>query len=181
MRRRLTIEHSGRIIALLNTHGERLYRLLVRLTLREDVAEDLLQDLVVKLAQARGFAAAARPYAYARASAVNLAFSWIRRHRRELAIEGYDPPAGEPPAWSKMVQAEEIQQMLRRMSDLGERDRLILTMRHFDEASYDEIGQALGCTVHQARGLCHKAVGRLRAAMTEVHGEKLETSEEVGP
>jgi DNA-directed RNA polymerase specialized sigma24 family protein len=69
------------VAALLNCHGERLYRLLVRLTLREDVAEDLLQDLAVKLSQASGFAAAENPYAYARRAAVNLAFSWITHLR----------------------------------------------------------------------------------------------------
>ena len=70
------ITGGERVISLLNSHGERLYRLLVRMTLCEEVAEDLLQDLAVKLSAADGFVVADQPYAYARRAAVNLAFSW---------------------------------------------------------------------------------------------------------
>jgi RNA polymerase sigma factor (sigma-70 family) len=157
---------------LLNCHGERLYRLLVRLTLREDVAEDLLQDLVVKLAQASTFAAAENPYAYARKAAVNLAFSWIRSRRRgrEHVVESIDPPADDPPPWSRLVRSEDIRRVLDHMEDLGERDRLILAMRYFDDAGFEEIAQVIGGTGHQARGLCHKAIRQLRTAMVETDG-----------
>lgn len=102
--RRFAIEHGNEIVDLLNVHGERLYRLLVRFTLREDVAEDLLQDLAVKLSKASGFAAAEDVYAYARKAAVNLGFSWMRsrRRRRERAFEPDDllnplHPDADPP------------------------------------------------------------------------------------
>jgi len=178
---RFEIRYSSKVILLLNSHGDRLYRLLVRLTLREDVAEDLLQDLVVKLSQASGFANAENPYSYARTATVNLAFSWFRGRRREQAIEGTDYPAGDPPPWSSLVKTEEIQRMLDHMGDLSDRDRLILAMRYFDEASYDEIARVFGGTTHQARGLCHKAIGRLRAKMAEPKDGKPETREEVKP
>lgn len=167
------------IIALLNTHGERLYRLLLRLTLREDVADDLLQDLVVKLSQASGFTSAAQPYAYARATATNLAFSWMRRRRPERSLEYFDYQAHEMPPWSKMVRTEEIQQMLDAMDTLSERDRVILVMRYFDEAGYDDICRVIGCTVHQARALRHKAVGRLRAAMIQAKPDGRESPGEM--
>ncbi len=157
------------MIALLNSHGERLYRLLVRLTLREDVAEDLLQDLVVKLSQAGSFAAADNPYAYARRSAVNLAFSWIRsrRRERERTAETLDQAANDPPPWARLVSLEDIRRVLEHLQDLGERDRMIVTMRYFDDANYEEITQVVGGTSHQARANCHKAIRRLRAAMAE--------------
>ena len=80
------------MIALLNAQGPQLYRLLLRLTLREDVAEDLLQDLTMNLSQADGFAQATHPYAYARTSATNLAFNWIRSQRRALPLDRCDLP-----------------------------------------------------------------------------------------
>ncbi len=154
---------------MLKSDGERLYRLLLRLTLREDVAEDLLQDLVVKLSQASGFAAAENPYAYARRTAVNLAFSWIRGRRRgrEEAFESLDPPGEDSPAWAGLVRAEDIRRLLDHMGGLDERDRLILAMRYFDEVPYEEIAAVIGGTNQQARGLAHKAIKRLRAAMNE--------------
>jgi RNA polymerase sigma-70 factor (ECF subfamily) len=164
-RRRFGIRYGHQVISLLDSHGDRLYRLLVRLTLREDVADDLFQDLVVKLAQARGFAAADNSYAYARTAAVNLVFNWIRSRRRVQPIKGVDRPADDPPAWSQLVDAEEIQRMLDHIRDLRERDRLILVMRYFDEASYLEISQVIGGTPHGARSRCHRAIKRLRVAM----------------
>lgn len=154
---------------MLNCSGERLYRLLVRLTLREDVAEDLLQDLVVRLSRARGFAAAENPHAYARKAAVNLAFSWIRsrRHEREQTLETFDHPADDQPPWSRLVRAEDIRRVLAQMERMGDRDRLILAMRYFDEAGFEEIAQVIGGTDHQARALCHKAMARLRKAVVE--------------
>jgi len=151
------------------------------MTLREDVAEDLLQDLVVKLAQADGFAHAENPYAYARTATINLAFSWHRGRRKEQAIEGADYPTGDPPPWSNLVKMEEIQRMLEYMGNLGEQDQLILTMRYFDEASYDEVARVVGGTAHQACGLCHKAIRRLRAKMIEPKGGKFQTRTEVKP
>ncbi|HPP20831.1 MAG: sigma-70 family RNA polymerase sigma factor [Phycisphaerae bacterium] len=180
---RVAIGHDSKVISLLNSHGERLYRLLVRLCLREDVAEDLLQDLAVKLSQASSFAAAQDPYAYARKAAVNLAFSWIRSRQRErertmwLSAHSTD----EPPPWMKLVNAEDIRRVLEHMESLGDRDRLILAMRYFEEAEYEEIAQVIGSTDHQARALCHKAIERLRKAMVEPDPSVLEPRTEVEP
>lgn len=177
----VVIGRGNKVVVLLNAHGERLYRLLVRLTLREDVAEDLLQDLALKLAQAGSFAAAEDPYAYARKAAVNLAFSWIRRRRREReqALGNLNHPAEEQAPWRRLVNAEDILRVLEHMEKLREQDRLILTMRYFDEAPYEEIAHAIGCTSHQARALCHKAIGRLRRAMNGPDGRVLESRGEV--
>lgn len=154
------------MIVLLNAHGQRLYRLLLRLTLREEVAEDLLQDLTVKLLQADGFAHATEPYAYARTAAMNLARNWFRSRTRNLPLSPSSLPDPQPPIWAGLVDAEEVQQLLQSISELSEKDRVILTMRYFDDAGYDEIARACGNTAHQARALCAKSIARLRAAMT---------------
>ncbi len=175
------ITGGERVISLLSSHGERLYRLLVRMTLCEQVAEDLLQDLLVKLSAADGFVEADRPYAYARRAAVNLAFSWIRGRKRVVSLEADAQVAADSPPWLKLVEAEEIQLLLDHMESLADRDRTILVMRYFDEASYTEIGEAVGQTAHQVRGLCHKAIKRLRAVMHDADGENLAQRTEVKP
>lgn len=147
------------------------------------MADDLLQDLVVKLSQADTFDTAENPYAYARRAAVNLAFSWIRTRRRdrEQAVEDFDHPDSDPPVWSKLVRAEDIRRVLDHMEDLGDRDRFILAMRYFDEAGFDEIAQVIGGTKDQARALCHKAIRRLRTAMTQRDRSLLEPRTEGKP
>ena len=179
----VVIGQDCQVTALLKAHGERLYRLLVRLTLREDVAEDLLQDLAVKLSQAGGFAGAENAYAYARKAAVNLAFSWIRsrRRKREQPVENLDRPGDDPPAWSRLVRVEEIRRMLAHMEELNDRDRLILAMRYFDEAGFEEIAGVIGGNSHQARAFCHKAIRQLRAAMMRAQRPAFDARREVTP
>jgi DNA-directed RNA polymerase specialized sigma subunit len=65
------------------------------------------------------------------------------------------------------------------MEDLDDRDRLILVMRYFDEAGFEEIARFIEGTEHQARALCHKAIRRLRTAMAEPDGRTLKPRTEV--
>ncbi len=154
--------------------GPRLHGLLVRLTLRGDVAEDLLQDLTVRLAESDGFAKAEYPYAYARRTAVNLAMDWRRRnvsrHRRESANARSEGLDGHP--LIELEQAELIDRMLDELEHLKERDRDLIVMRFMDAMPFEDIGQAIGKTGNQARGLCHHAVRRLRERMQDVLGEE---------
>lgn len=155
---------------LLSAEGRALHGLLWRLTQRADVAEDLMQDLVVKLAGSATFAAADRPGAFARRAATNLALDWrrkqVRRGKRTewAAVEhGLPGPADEP--WSTMQDAEQVTAMLDALATLKSTDRLVLTMRYLEEADYDAVAEALGKTKSQTRGLCFKAIGRLRKQM----------------
>ena len=105
----------------------------------------------------------------------------VRSRKRMVSLEADDQVAADVPPWSKLVEAEEIQLLLDHMESLADRDRTILIMRYFDEASYAEIGEALGQTTHQVRGLCHKAIRRLRAVMHDADGENLAQRTEVKP
>ena len=152
------------VLALLTDHGARLHALLVRLTLREDVAEDLMQELFLTLVRRHGFSRAKDPVAYAIRSATNLAFDWRRAQKRTPAKESsYDGLcADESSPLSKLVEREEQQRALDALGDLPGRSRDIVIMRYLQQQSYEEIGIMLGKTSHQSRGLCHKALDRLR-------------------
>lgn len=173
------IKHRDKLVVLLEKDGQRLYRLLVRLTLREDVAEDLLQDLAIKLASADGFAEARNPYAYARTAAVRLAFDWRRRQRAQLPLQS-DPDAQVRPSWVHLVRQEEIECLMRHMDQLAERDRLILILRFFDGAPFRQISRVVGGTTQQVRGLCYKALRRLRDRMAGIFVDGPVDHEEAG-
>src|SRR5262245_28189080 len=103
-----------RLLRILDEHGRELHALFTRLTLREDAAEDLLQDLCVRLLVSDGFAHTDHPKGYAFRAAINLAFDWRRRRRRERStrplpdeLEGATVvPLGG------MIHAEELDQTL---------------------------------------------------------------------
>lgn len=160
-------------LLLLAEHGERLYSLLVRLTLRTDVADDLLQDLYCKLVQDGRYAAAANPLGYAMRMAANLAFDHRRARQRVERTESAAPPAvdaGKSPLL-ELVHREELDQLLDVLGQLPAANREIVVLRYLEQHDYETIGRMLGKTAHQVRGLCHKAIGRLRELLDVRHNE----------
>lgn len=158
---------SNRLEELLETGGRQLYALLVRLTLSEDAADDLLQELVVRLSRSEGFWAADNPLAYARRSAIHLAFDRCRRMKRRPKVE---PLTTEPESEVKsplraLVDREELESVLTAMEKLSSTSCGCLVLHYIEQLSYDEIAGQLGATPHQVRGLCHKGIRRLRQLM----------------
>jgi len=158
-------QRQTELLELLETSGARLHALLARLTLREDVAEELMQDLFLKLHGARDQGRIECWYAYARRTAINLAFDWRRRRkaRRSPSLEGLmeQPLEGNSPL-SELIEAEELEQVLAAIGQLRRISREALVMRYIQQDSYEEIARQLGKTPHHVRALCSGAMRTLR-------------------
>lgn len=152
------------LLQLLKTHGAELHALFTRLTLRADVAEDLLQELFLKLRDVEGFSNATNRVAYAFRTAIHLALDW-RRSRRPLQHLGDEPAAASLSPADALIRAEELEEVLEAVDELSPIDREIVVLHYLQHESYAEIAERLGKTEHQVRGLCHKALGRLRARL----------------
>ena len=158
------IERQRKILQLLDTSGVDLHRLLARLTLREDVVGDLLQELFIRLCNSKAFDKAENPFAYAHRAAMNLAFEWRRKRKiicqpleeNCLAAENGSSSLG------KMIQAEELEQILNATSKLTDLARNVVVMHYIEQESYEEIAQRLGKKPQYMRSLCSKAMARLR-------------------
>ncbi len=152
------------LLSLLETHGAALHALFTRLVLRPDVAEDLLQELFLKLQHADGFARAADRKAYAFRAAVHLAFDWRRAHRpmQPLATE---PPGAATSPLDRLIDAEELEQVLEAIGQLPDLGRQVVVLRYLQQQEYAAIAEQLGKTEHQVRGLCAKALARLRSLL----------------
>jgi RNA polymerase sigma-70 factor (ECF subfamily) len=153
------------LLELLETSGAKLHALLARLTLREDVAEELMQDLFLKLHGARDQGGIECWYAYARRTAINLAFDWRRRQavRRACSLDAASQRASDDAApLSRLIESEELNQVLTAIDQLSGASREVLVMRYIQQDSYETIAGQLGKTVHQARALCFKAMSVLR-------------------
>ncbi len=145
------------LLDFLDISGPYLLRLLYRVTLREDVAEDLLQELFLKLQASDGFRSAANRPAYARGTALHLAFDW-RRDQRRCPITALPPDeavTSDPSPLQRLIEYEEIQTVLDLMAELPMPSVELLTMRYLHQDSYETIAHQLGKTTHQARALCH--------------------------
>ncbi len=162
------IERQKKILALLDTSGPRLHRLLGRLTQREDTIGDLLQELFVRLWNSKAFDKAEDPLAYAYRAAINLAFEWRRRQQVTCQSIGgrYQAVQDDSSALGKMIQAEELEQVLDATSQLSDLARDVVVMRYIEQDSYEEIAQRLGKKPQHLRSVCAKAVAQLREVLT---------------
>ena len=158
------IERQKKILQLLDTSGPRLHRLLARLTRREDVVGDLLQELFLRLWNSKAFDKAEDPFAYAYRTAINLAFEWRRQQQiRNQPLEGNCPVVQDNSSvLGKMVQAEELEQILDAILRLSDLTRDVVVMRYIEQASYEEIAQRLDKEPQYMRSVCSKAMARLR-------------------
>ena len=163
------IERQKKILQLLDTSGERLHRLLGRLTRREDTVGDLLQELFLKLLNSKTFDKAEDPFAYAYRAAINLAFEWRRKQKAiyRISQENCPAPKDNPSALGKMIQAEEMEQVLNAASKLTDLARDVVVMHYIEQDSYEEIGRRLGKKPQYMRALCSKAMTELREMLVK--------------
>ena len=161
------IERQKKILELLDTSGPRLHRLLARLTRREDVIGDLLQELFIRLWNSNVFDKAEDPLAYAYRTAINLAFEW-RRQQQMTCRYAEAGPAGQdhPSILGKMIQDEELEQVLDATSKLSDLARDVVVMRYIEQDSYEEIAERLGKKPQHLRSVCAKAMAQLREVLT---------------
>ena len=152
------------LLELLDNSGASLYTLLTRLTLREDTAEELMQELFIKLSNSSGFKKCISRDAYARKTAINLAFDWRRKFRQKFQLkpEIYKPVSNDGSPLSKLIQSEELEEVLDAVGQLNKSWRQALVMRYIQQLSYDDIAEQMQKTPHHARALCSKALNRLR-------------------
>jgi RNA polymerase sigma factor (sigma-70 family) len=155
-----------RLNQLLDAHGRGLHALLLRMTLDREAAAELFQDLFARLAGSTGFAEAADFPAFAYRAAMNLAHDWRRRRWRvpimsPLPEQLIDPNAS-PPGCSA-----ELARVLDAVGQLAPAARDAICLRYLQQMSYDELGQTIGRSAHQARALCHAGIARVRRLLAE--------------
>lgn len=158
------------LLELLDRSGASLFTLLTRLTLREDAAEELMQELFLKLSNSRGFEKSISPDAYARRTAINLAFDWRRKFRQKDKAQNfaYEVVSNDSSPLSKIIRTEELEEMLDAIEKLNENGRQMIIMRYIQQKSYEDIAEQIGKTTHQVRALCSKAMTCLRNKMGTV-------------
>jgi RNA polymerase sigma factor (sigma-70 family) len=163
------IERQRRILQLLDTSGADLHRLLARLTLREDIVGDLLQELFIRLCNSKAFDKADDPFAYAHRAALNLAFEWRRKKNTtcQPLEENCLAARNGPSVLGKMIQTEELEQILNATSNLTDLARDVVVMRYIEQKSYEEIAQLLGKKPQYMRSLCSKAMARIRGLLAK--------------
>jgi RNA polymerase sigma factor (sigma-70 family) len=123
-----------------------------------------MQELFIKLINSRSFDKAGNRQAYTRRAAINLAFDWRRRQKRNpLRLDQVrEPASNDSSPFGKLVQAEELDEILNAIGQMNKVPREAFVMRYIQEESYDYIAKQLDKTAHHVRALCSRALNHLR-------------------
>lgn len=163
-----------KLLDLLESSGPGLHRLLTRLTFREEIAEELMQELFIKLSNYGGLDKVRNLGAFARTTAMNLAFDWRRRQKlATTAIHELSEEAAKVKApLDMLVLNEELLQTLDAIEKLNPEARQVLVMRTIEKAGYEEISDQVGKSVHHIRGICHRARKQLKEILEKPNSQQ---------
>lgn len=155
-----------------DTFGTRLYRYVLVLLGNETASEDVLQNMFVSLAKTRERLAQVDNLAgYLFAMARNLALN-VRRGqgRREENIEEYadilTTEANDPEA------ADDRDQILKALLELPMEQREVVTMKCWQNMTFEEIAQALQVSLNTAASRYRYALEKLRNQLRRLHNER---------
>jgi RNA polymerase sigma-70 factor (ECF subfamily) len=100
--------------------------------------------------------------------AVNEALNLLRRNEREEPLDDdVDLPDGSGDPESRLVQSQANGRLRRCLMRLSTQDRIVLTLRHFSELSYQDIAQALDLDEKTVKSRLFEARKRLRDLVGE--------------
>ena len=127
-----------------------------------------MQELFCRLCRIEDLSKINHLEAYARRAAVHLAYDWLRDRKRNplsLSESGIDPVS------PTLSVRPEIQDRLCQILDAAARLEGLtwdcFVMRYIEQMKHDEIAARLGKTPQQVRGLCSRAVRKIREMVTE--------------
>lgn len=153
---------EGSLEGLFRQHQPRILRQLGRSVAR-DAAPDLCQEAFLRIASAAETRTIAKPLAYLRRAAANLAIDYVRRVVRRPAFEPIALDIDSVPA-ADQIRALEARDLLRRLEcalrRLKPRTREIFLAHRLDGYSYGEIAARTGLSVkavekHMSRAIAH--------------------------
>ncbi len=152
---------------ILKEHQQMIYWRIRKMVLDHDLANDLTQDTFIKvwknLSRFEGKSALS---SWIHRIAINTALSHLEKEKRQRAhMEQFEEPivAGEQTITSELVTIK----LLRALAVLPPKQRLIFSLKYFDEMKYDEISELTGNAVGGLKASYHLAVKKITEFLNE--------------
>jgi RNA polymerase sigma-70 factor (ECF subfamily) len=163
--------------ALVNRHAGPVYNLALRLLRHPEEAEDLAQEAFLRawrgLARFRGDSQFST---WLYRIVLNLCYSHLPRLKHELAIltpdeEALHLPDGRPEVGAGLLSAELNAVLHGAIEALPAGYRLLITLRHLQEMSYNEIAEVTGLPLGTVKTGIFRARQMLRSALEAYEGD----------
>ena len=147
-----------------------IYNAAYRVLGREEDASDVTQTVFLKVAEnLGGFDPRFRFFSWIYRIAMNESLNLLRRNGRDQPL-GEDEPEGPEtagPEW-RAAEAEASARIQKVLMGMKPADRAVITLRHFSDCSYEEIGQVLEIDVKTVKSRLFEARSRLRALLGDL-------------
>lgn len=164
-------------------HREPVVHFLYRMVQNQEVAEELAQEVFLRVYRSRGgYQPTARFTSWLYRIAANLAFNWLRHERRQnnpLSLDaarrnGLIPQvAGQQASIEDLLIRKSFLDGVRRaVAELPDRQRAVVVLHKFHGMDYEQIAQALGCSVQAVKSLTFRAYTNLRRSLAESHAQR---------
>ncbi len=142
-------------------------------TITEDLAQDVFLEAYSKLITLRD---PARFGGWLRSIAYNQGLNWYNRQRGrlllvedEIAFRGESDDFAEPP--ERLEDGEKLKALLSVLDSLSESNRLIITLKHLEGLSNNEIAEFLEIPPSRLNVRMHRAINQLRDRTLETLNE----------
>lgn len=150
---------------LVNTYKERLYWHIRRIVLNHDDADDVLQNTFIKVYRnIEGFKGDSKLYSWMYRIATNESLTFLKQKSKKLGVsdEELKTTMVENLQSDVYFEGSEIQLKLQQaMATLPDKQKLVFTMKYFQEMKYDEISEVLETSVGALKASYHLAVKKI--------------------
>jgi RNA polymerase sigma-70 factor, ECF subfamily len=148
-----------------------IYNAAVWVLRKPEDAKDITQVVFLKVAERLNeYDSQYKFFSWIYRIAVNESLNLLRRNGREEALDDeIDVPDGESanPEW-ETGQAERSKRIQSALMSMTTNDRMVLTLRHFSECSYQEIGEILDLDEKTVKSRLFEARHRLRDMLKDL-------------
>ena len=157
---------------IVDTYTERLYWHIRRFLCSHEDSNDLLQDIFIKIwAALPSFRGEAQLFTWIYRIATNEVLNHLRKQKFK-AIVSLDSESAilekkidEDPYFNGNLLQRELHKAIQR---LPQKQRIVFSLRYFDEMTYEEISQITGTSVGALKASYHHAYNKIKEDMQKV-------------
>ena len=156
---------------IVKAYSERLFWYVRRYVSSHEDADDIVQDIFVKVwAALPSFRGESQLFTWLYRIATNEALNYVRRQKVRAALSfrpidaEIERKIDEDP-WFNGDEAE--RRLMKSLQKLPLKQRVVFSMRYFEDMSYEEISEVTGTSVGALKASYHIACGKLKGELLE--------------
>lgn len=157
---------------LLRKYQERLYWHVRRLTLDHEDTNDLLQNILIKVWNTLySFREESKLYTWLYRIATNETLTFLKKKRLTsfLSLTNYSAILENKVVADTEFDGSDLQRSFHRsIAKLPDKQRLVFSMRYFDEMKYEEISEVLNVTVGGLKASYHHAYNKIKKELEDL-------------